>query len=117
VKFNYDDSVKVKERVRKLFLIYVIFLSALSFYILVVTRDLTSIALTFAILAVLIPLYYAVAKSPAVENKIFEFLRLFNPEDVAIYGSGVFTYLTMKKLDCYALVRDFMFRGFSGDRH
>ncbi len=107
--FNYDDSAGAKRRLKILFLIYSILIFAPLVYG-IMTTALVFLLLIICLLPVFLLLYFALSRSPVFENRIFEFIKLFNPEDVAVYSSGFFTCVTMKKFDYFILIRDPMFR-------
>jgi hypothetical protein len=113
VRFNYNDALIAKEKLKKSFLIYLISISAPFIYIVIDSKDIIPLmTLVICFLPVLLLLYYAISKHSLLEKPIFEFIELFNPDEIAVYCSGLFTYVTMKKLNYYVLVRDFRFRLF-----
>jgi len=113
VRFNYNDTIVAREKLKKAFLIYLVLVFSPSIYATITSKNsILLITLVICFLPVLLLLYYAVSKSPLLEKPIFEFIELFNPDEAAVYSSGLFTYVTMKKLDYFVLVRDFRFRLF-----
>ena len=113
MRFNYNDTIVAREKLKKVFLIYLVLVFSPSIYATITSKNsILLITLVICFLPVLLLLYYAVSKSPLLEKTIFEFIELFNPDEVAVYSSGLFTYVTIKKLDYFVLVRDFRFRLF-----
>ncbi len=108
MKFNYNDAPLAREKLKRVFLIYIVLILSLTIYATITSKN--SILLITSVtcfLPVLLLLYYAISKSPPIDKRIFEFVELFNPDEVAVYCSGLFTYITMKKLDYFVLIKGF----------
>ena len=106
--FNYDDTGRAKKRIRIVFLIYMVLTFAPIVYGIMTTA--VSILLIICFLPIFLLLYLVLSKSPVVEETIIEFIKLFNPDEVAVYSSGLLTCVTMRKFNYFVLVRDFRFR-------
>ena len=107
--FNYDDTERAKKRIKIVFLIYTVLVFIPIVYGML-TSTFISLLLIICFLPIFLLLYLVLSKSPVVEKTITEFIKLFSPDEVAVYSSGLLTCVTMRKFDYFVLVRDFRFR-------
>ena len=110
LKFNYNDFPRILKAIKVVLIIYI----AVLIMIFIADPSLKGIILLTTI-PIIVLIYYAYSKSIGsfnatfdsyfADKKLEDVIRRLNPDEMAIYSLGLFSYLTMKIMDYYVLIR------------